>query len=150
MFARASRRRRSARLRVLTEALPRHTREAMLRALDQDQIIVGAYTDREGGVCPMLGAHRNGGRTDFASFARAWDEFTGAGRRSRPATRRELAALRSYLELSLLADQALDRSPPAPRRARDRFRAYDLRRLRRRAASPGGSDAPERQLAQIR
>ena len=65
----------------------------------------------------MLAAHRNGGRTDFASFARAWDEFTGAGRRSRRATRRELRALRSYLELSLLADRGTGSSRlPAPRR----------------------------------
>jgi hypothetical protein len=150
MFSRASRRRRSARLRSLTQALPRHTREAMLRTLDEDRIIVGAYTDRDGGVCPMLGAHRNGGRTDFASFARAWDEFTGAGKRSRPATRRELGTLRSYLELSLLADRGPDRSRPAPRRVPDRFRVYDLRRLRRRGASPGGSDAPQRMPARVR
>ena len=55
-----------------------------------DRIIVGAYSDRSGGVCPMLAAHRCGGRTDFRSFARAWDRFTGAGRRARKATEREL------------------------------------------------------------
>ena len=26
----------------------------------------------------MLAAHRNGGRTSLASFARAWDRYTGA------------------------------------------------------------------------
>ncbi len=120
----------------------------MLLGLDENQIIVGAYTDREGGVCPMLAAHRNGGRTDFAFFARAWDEFTGAGKRSRPATRRELGALRSYLELSLLADQGPGRSRPGPRRTGDRFRIYDLRMLRRRNSSRGDSDVPQRQPAQ--
>ena len=148
MFPRASGRRRSDRLRTVTRALPRHTRKAMLGALDDNQIIVGAYTDRDGGVCPMLAAHRNGGRTDFASFARAWDEFTAAGKRSRPATRRELGTLRSYLELSLLADQEPGRSLPAPRRTRDRFRVYDLRKLRRRNSSRGRSDVPQRQPAQ--
>jgi hypothetical protein len=85
--------------------LPRATREAMLRGIEANEIIVGAYTDADGGVCPMLAAHRDGGRTNFASFARAWDEFTGA-RRPRPATRREVRALRSYLEISLLSDDA--------------------------------------------
>ena len=49
----------------------------MLDGIEANQIIVGAYTDRRGGVCPMLAAHRNGGRTDLASFARAWDRYTG-------------------------------------------------------------------------
>lgn len=71
----------------------------MLRGIDTNAIIVGAYTDGEGGICPMLAAHRNGGRTDFASFARAWDAYTGA-RRPRNATRREIRVLRSYLEMS--------------------------------------------------
>ncbi len=76
----------------------------MLRGIDANPIIVGGYTDGDGGVCPMLAAHRNGGRTSFASFADAWDDFTGAGRRPRRASRRELGALRTYLKLSLLED----------------------------------------------
>lgn len=92
------------RLRRTVEALPRRTREAMLRGIQSNRIIAGAYVDsRSGGVCPMLAAHRNGGRTDLASFARTWDFFTGA-RKVRRATRREVATLRSYLELSLIAD----------------------------------------------
>lgn len=75
----------------------------MLLGIERNQIIVGAYTDGEGGICPMLAAHRNGGRTNFASFAKAWDDFTGA-RRPRCATRREIRALRTYLEMSLLED----------------------------------------------
>ena len=90
------RRRISTRLRTTVQTLPRATREAMLRGVEANEIIVGAYTDSEGGVCPMLAAHRNGGRTNFASFARAWDEFTGA-RRPRRATRREIRVLRSHL-----------------------------------------------------
>ena len=47
----------------------------MLRGIATNRIIVGAYVDRSsGGICPMLAAHRNGGRTDVAAFARAWDE----------------------------------------------------------------------------
>lgn len=94
---------RAERLRTTVEMLPRHTREAMLRGIASNHIVVGTYTDRDGGICPMLAAHRNGGRTSFASFARAWDDFTRA-RRPRRATRREVRALRSYLEMSLLAE----------------------------------------------
>ena len=84
--------------------MPRHSREAMLRGIDHNRIIAGGYADaRSGGICPMLAAHRNGGRTDLGSFAIAWDFFTGA-RKPRRATRREVAALRSYLEASLIAE----------------------------------------------
>ncbi len=76
----------------------------MLDAIEHNRIIVGAYTDRDGGVCPMLAAHRNGGRTSFASFARAWDRYTKAPARSRPATERELTTLRTMLEASLASD----------------------------------------------
>jgi hypothetical protein len=86
---------------VAVEQLPRHTKEAMLRGIETNRIIVGAYVDRgSGGICPMLAAHRNGGRTSVGTFARAWDEYTGA-KRPRRATRREVRTLRSLLEWSL-------------------------------------------------
>jgi hypothetical protein len=92
---------------MAVEALPRHTKEAMLRGIDTNRIIVGAYVDTSsGGVCPMLAAHRNGGRTSVASFAIAWDEFTGA-KRPRRASRREVHTLRSLLEWSLGASSGL-------------------------------------------
>ena len=98
---RTKRERPTYRLRLAVEALPRHTKEAMLRGIDSNRIIVGAYVDsRSGGICPMLAAHRNGGRTSVASFARAWDEYTDA-KRPRRATRREVRTLRSLLEWSL-------------------------------------------------
>jgi hypothetical protein len=103
MSMRRSRRSRIEDLRLAIDCLPVRTRQAMLAGVRNNEIIVGAYSDRHGGVCPMLAAHRNGGRTNFASFARAWDEFTGA-RRPRRATRREIRALRSHLEMSLLTD----------------------------------------------
>lgn len=96
-------------LRRAIDCLPVQTREAMLAGVRAGQpIIVGAYTDPDGGVCPMLAAHRRGGRTDFLAFARAWDRFTGAGRESRRASRRELGVLISHLEASLLEDAAPD------------------------------------------
>jgi hypothetical protein len=91
-------------LRTAIDRLPLGTREAMLRGVRTNDIVVGAYTDREGGVCPMLAAHRNGERTSFMSFARAWDRFSGA-RRARRATPRELRVLESHLEASILAER---------------------------------------------
>src|SRR3954452_14479356 len=88
-------------LRLAIDCLPVTTREAMLTGIRSNEIIVGAYTDRDGGVCPMLAAHLNGGRTSLASFARAWDRYTGA-RRRRPASEREVRTLRAMLEASLM------------------------------------------------
>ena len=53
----------------------------------------------------MLAAHRCGGRTDFSSFARAWDRFTGVARRSRRASGRELRTLGAQLEASIWAEE---------------------------------------------
>ena len=76
----------------------------MLRGIAANRIVVGKYVDPEsGGICPMLAAHRNGGRTSLASFARAWDAYTGA-KRPRRATRREVRILRSMLETSLAGE----------------------------------------------
>ena len=59
------------RLRLAIDCMPVATREAMLDGVRaSERIIVGAYVDGHGGVCPMLAAHRCGGRTDFLSFAR--------------------------------------------------------------------------------
>ena len=55
----------------------------------------------------MLAAHRNGGRTSFLSFARAWDAFARADK-VRPATARELRVLEDLLVASLA-----DRTPAA-------------------------------------
>jgi hypothetical protein len=92
-------------LRIAIDCLPLDTRRAMLTGVEANRIIVGAYTDRKGGVCPMLAAHRNGGRTSFASFAHAWDRYTGARGRARPATERELHTLTAMLEASLALDE---------------------------------------------
>ena len=76
----------------------------MLDGVRANEIVVGAYTDGAGGVCPMLAAHRNGGRTSFLSFARAWDAFACTDR-VRRATARELRVLDDLLVASL-ADEA--------------------------------------------
>ncbi|HLM50832.1 MAG TPA: hypothetical protein VK279_09815 [Solirubrobacteraceae bacterium] len=131
-------------LRTAIDCLPVETRVAMLEGVRANDIIVGAYTDRRGGVCPMLAAHRCGGRTNFVSFARAWDRFAKA-KRTRRATERELRVLISHLEASLLGDPAADelaraiaehrelvdgrgaRPAAEPRRPGDRDRARELR-----------------------
>jgi hypothetical protein len=94
-------------LRLAIDCLPMHTRLAMLEGVRNNEIIVGAYTDRRGGVCPMLAAHRCGGRTNFLSFARAWDRFAGI-KHARRATEREVRILVAHLEASLLADESVD------------------------------------------
>lgn len=101
------------RLRAAVEAMPRQSREAMLRGIDDNTIIVGAYVDSSsGGICPMLAAHRYGGRTDLSSFARSWDRYTDASE-PRPATGREILTLTALLEGSLVDDiDLLSVEPP--------------------------------------
>jgi len=90
-------------LRRAIDGLPSRTREAMLEGVGRNAVITGAYTDRHGGICPMLAAHREGARADFVAFAGAWDRFTGVDGREicRRATPREIGALVAQLEESL-------------------------------------------------
>jgi hypothetical protein len=90
-------------LETAIECLPRATRQAMLEGIRTRPIIAGAYTDNHGGICPMLAAHRGGGRTSLLSFARSWDAFARA-KRARRATRRELRVLEDLLVASLAAE----------------------------------------------
>jgi hypothetical protein len=91
------------RLQTAIDCLPERTRRAMLDGVRANTIVVGAYTDGNGGICPMLAAHRNGGRTSFLSFARAWDAFARA-EAVRPASSRELRVLEDLLVASLAED----------------------------------------------
>ena len=82
----------------------------MLDGLEANTIIAGAYATGDG-VCPMLAAHRCGSRTSTIAFAKAWDRFAFGGARRRAARRaseRELLILRSYLEVSLLIEDAAE------------------------------------------
>ena len=97
-------------LRQVIDCLPRRTRIAMLRGIASNGIIAGAYADG-GGICPMLAAHRAGGRTNMIAFAHAWDRFafrdsrSKRSRRARRATERELSVLRTQLEASLMENE---------------------------------------------
>jgi hypothetical protein len=144
---------------VSIEALPPATKRAMLEGVRSGPIITGAYTSPEG-TCPMLAAHRRGGRTSLDTFARAWDGYTRA-RRPRLVTGRELRTLESMLAISLgegetaatgelgraiaehrevrerEARSAAVEAAPAPRPAASR---------RSRAAPPGGDTDRSREL----
>jgi hypothetical protein len=117
-------------LRTAIDCLPLATRLAMLDGVRSQQIVVGAYSHPDG-VCPMLAAHRCGGRTSLIAFARAWDRFAGA-RRARRATTRELRVLTAHLEASVLAEQATDAE-----RART---VAEHRRAAARRGRPGDRD----------
>ncbi len=133
------------RLRNAVEALPEHTKLGMLRGIQGNRVIVGAYTDQRGGVCPMLAAHRNGGRTDFASFARAWDAFTGA-KKPRRASAREVRTLRGYLEVALIREGNAPRDPGSAATWAQGSLAVEVRRVqasRRRAAEAEARESAE-------
>jgi hypothetical protein len=139
----------AGRLRLAVQALPRATREAMLRGIAANPIVVGAYVDRDsGGICPMLAAHRNGGRTNLASFARSWDRYTGA-KRPRLATRRELRTLRSLLEGSL-AEDVSDGGSVAAAAAQIRAERAELAARQAECAQPEPPIVPEPDEAPIR
>jgi hypothetical protein len=125
-------------LRLAIHSLPRTTRIAMLQGIAANDIIAGAYTSGDG-ICPMLAAHRNGGRTNLISFARAWDRFAFSGAsvtKPRPATARELLVLRSHLEASLLDED----TPQADLAAA--IRAHRELVGRRRVEFPSDSGRP--------
>ena len=130
------------RLRFAVEAMPRRAREAMLRGVDSNPIIVGAYVDREGGICPMQAAHRNGGRTSLASFARAWDRYTGA-KRPRPATRRELRTLRALLDSSLATGEETQGGSIAGAAARIRAERSAIAERAAMAEPEAGANRPD-------
>jgi len=138
----AKRRNNAQRLRNSVGAMPNGTKQAMLEGIRTNRVIVGAYTDKRGGVCPMLAAHRNGGRTNFGTFARAWDAFTGANRRRpRRASRREVRALEGYLELALLREgiSGADAIPERPLAEEVR----DVQSSRRRRAAAEAEEVSE-------
>src|SRR3954466_16215561 len=103
----AKRRNNAERLRNAVSAMPSRTKQAMLGGIRSNRVIVGAYVDKRGGVCPMLAAHRNGGRTHFGTFARARDAFPRANpRKPRRASRLEVRILENYLEAALIREGA--------------------------------------------
>ncbi len=154
-------------LRLAIDCMPVATREAMLVGVRSNaRIIVGAYVDGQGGECPMLAAHRRGGRTDLLSFAKSWDRFTRANGKTRRATEREVRILTAQLEDSLAGTSGLELDLAIKqhhelmgRRLRGRRRLPDaadpsgeivakrLRMPRRRSRADGIADRTEQGLA---
>jgi len=144
----AKRRNNARRLRNAVYALPTRTKRAMLRGIRSNRVIVGAYVDRRGGVCPMLAAHRNGGRTNFGTFARAWDAFTGANqRRPRRASRREVRTLEGYLEMALLREGVAGAEPLRERPLADEVR--DVQAARRRLAAAEAQEESDLSIEEV-
>jgi hypothetical protein len=138
----AERRNNAERLRNSVYAMPARTKAAMLRGIRSNRVIVGAYVDKRGGVCPMLAAHRNGGRTNFGTFARAWDAFTGATQRKpRRASRREVRTLEGYLEMSLLRDGSPGADPIPERPLAEEVR--EVKATRRRLAAAEANETSD-------
>src|SRR3954449_908112 len=137
----AKRRNNAQRLRNAVYAMPGRTKAAMLRGIRANRVIVGAYVDKRGGVCPMLAAHRNGGRTNFGTFARAWDAFTGANQRKpRRASRLEVRILENYLEMSLIREGVGGETLPDRPLAEE---VRDVKATRRRLAAAEAREAAD-------
>lgn len=120
------------------------------------RIIAGGHVGEGGGVCPLLAAHRRGGRTHDGStgastFAGVWDRYTGT-RTGEPRAVDEID--RRALETMLAESLGHDADEPrrADRTAKLRvpaglawlgvFRRYDDYRDALVAAGEAGSSAP--------
>ena len=134
-------------LECAIQSLPAATRAAMLTGIRENPIVCGAYTDGKGGICPMLAAHRHGGRVTLLAFARSWDAFTNA-KRVRKATPRELRTLEDMLVASLehetdFAQAIADHLAAKTRREYPEIRARRLS-ASRRSGQRGGAGAAAR------
>jgi hypothetical protein len=112
------------------QSLPAATRAAMLQGIRENPIVCGAYTDGKGGICPMLAAHRNGGRVTLLAFARSWDAFTRA-RRVRRATPRELRTLEHLLLAGLRTESGFAQAIAEYQASRPEIRVRRLSGSRR-------------------
>lgn len=76
----------------------------MLHGLGNHTVITGAFAASGQGACPMMVAHREGGRTSCCSFPEAWDKFTGVYGRHiiREATEYEVQILCEEIAASLV------------------------------------------------
>jgi hypothetical protein len=95
------------------EELAVTTRAAMLEAVrcSATRLIAGSYVAPGGGICPLLAAHRRGGRphdgsTGVSAFAGVWDRYTGARTGDpRPIEQAERQMLEGLLVASLAREQ---------------------------------------------
>lgn len=126
-------------LRATIDRLPLDVRHAVLDGIKSQRIIAGAHVDAGGGVCPMVAAEVSVSWTDVnqssvkvaQQAARAWDRYAEASGSSRTATKRQLLALTSMLEASILEDETGTELPLC-----DAITEFE------RARSRGSSDVP--------
>lgn len=104
-------------LRATIDQLPLDVRQGILDGIKDQRIIAGAHVDGGGGVCPMVAADvpwtsvSESSVTTAQHAARAWDRYAEASGSSRTATKRQLLALTSMLEFSILQDRARTEMP---------------------------------------
>jgi hypothetical protein len=135
-------------LRATIDRLPLHVRRAVLDGIKSQRIIAGAHADATGGVCPMVAADVPWKSVSPTSVqcaqeaARAWDRYADAHGSSRTATKRQLLALSSMLEASILQESTETDTPLCDaiaeyRRARSRWGSGDVP-----LARPSSLDVP--------
>jgi hypothetical protein len=112
----------------------------MLEGIERHPIVAGAYTDGRGGICPMLAAHRHGGRATHLGFSRAWDDLART-KTVRRATSRELAILTDLLHASLAEETDFARVIAEHRAALARHRGPEIRVRRLSEPSRSGRRA---------
>jgi hypothetical protein len=112
-----TRRRPAQELRATIDRLPLEVREAVLEGIKSRRIIAGAHVDGSGGLCPMAAADVRWKRVSKESVEKArevawaWDRYAEVNGSGRPATKRQLLALTSMLEASILAETTADEMP---------------------------------------
>lgn len=129
-------------LRATIDRLPLDVRQGVLDGIRNRRIIAGAHVDGSGGVCPMMAAedHVHWKTVSKANVkvaqdvARAWDRYAQAMGHSRAASKRQLLALTSMLEASILLET--DEVAPAPTNIMAEFE-------RSRSRIPMSRSAPE-------
>jgi hypothetical protein len=126
-------------LHKVIERLPLRTRSAMLDAVRSPRasLIAGAYVDGDGGTCPLLPAHRRGGRVNddaaaASRFAGLWDLFTGTRSGApRPIEEGERQALESMLTASVARERRRRAEAKLERARAERVRERDRERRER-------------------
>jgi len=134
-------------LRAAVDRLPLATRRAMLEGMQTNSIIVGADGNPHGGVCPIYAASTPPSKRIGKPFARAWDRYAGA-RLPRPASDRELRALRSMLETSIELETEATAEPAAVSLSAA-IAAHKASRARSLAVPPVREPRPSRQARRV-
>ena len=134
----AKRRNNAKRLRNSIGAMPNATKQAMLRGIRSNRVIVGAYVDKRGGVCRCS-------RLTATAAAPASAPSPAPGTRSpaptpqaRRASRLEVRILENYLEMALVREGIGGETLPERPLAEE---VRDVKATRRRLAAAEAEEA---------